>query len=122
MMSTVLSENELPYPYKPTHKNHPCTKWVGESLENYCWLYDLTRALNREFKFRFKGVDHLSWTKIVYLDLPDIPSKGLTTFAQAMPDQYRDPDVVKAYRNYYQGEKAYFAQWTKRDSPYWWNK
>ena len=42
---------------------------------------------------------------------------------QCMPDQYKVPDdAVKAYRNYYIGEKAYFAKWTKRDMPEWFAK
>ena len=27
-------------PYKPTHINHPCTKWVCESVDNYMWIYN----------------------------------------------------------------------------------
>jgi hypothetical protein len=60
------------------------------------------------------------------LNLPDI---GLTTFAQAMPDEYKNDDVVQAYRDYYNGEKAYFAKWTAHEGsrltyndqpePYW---
>jgi hypothetical protein len=30
-----------------------------------------------------------------------------------MPDKYKCDDTVTAYRNYYIGEKAYFAKWTR---------
>ena len=37
-----------------------------------------------------------------------------------MPDQYKVSDVVESYRNYYRGDKAYIANWTKRNKPEWW--
>ena len=50
-----------------------------------------------------------------------IPNGALTPFAQAMPDQYKCIDAVRAYRNYYRCEKAYFAKWQKgRAAPQWW--
>ena len=45
---------------------------------------------------------------------------GLTPFAQAMPNQYKDPDnPVSAYRHFYRAEKSVFAKWTKREMPDW---
>ena len=49
----------------------------------------------------------------------NIPDGPLTPFAQAMPDEYKDPDPVQAYRAYYMGEKAGFAKWNKRNTPEW---
>ena len=34
-----------------------------------------------------------------------IPKGKLTPFAQAMPDEYKDDDVVKAYRSYYKSKQ-----------------
>ena len=34
-----------------------------------------------------------------------------------MPDQYKVECSVESYRNYYRGEKAYFAKWKNRDTP-----
>ena len=48
--------------------------------------------------------------------MPDI---GLTPFAQAMPDQYKNNNVMQAYRDYYNGEKAYFARWKSQIIPPW---
>ena len=45
--------------------------------------------------------------------------KEQTPFAQAMPQQYKNPCAVTAYRAYYHGEKAAFATW-KSDTPAWW--
>lgn len=38
--------------YKKTHLNHPCTKWVCESRENYKWLLDHFKALSEHFTKR----------------------------------------------------------------------
>ena len=54
------------------------------------------------------------------LDTPKIVDYGLTDFALAMPDRYKDPaDPVVSYRSYYIGEKSVFAKWTKRETPHW---
>jgi len=37
-----------------------------------------------------------------------------------MPEKYKVPrDPIKAYRQFYVGEKLAFAKWTKRVIPYW---
>jgi hypothetical protein len=42
-----------------------------------------------------------------------------TPFAQAMPDEYRDDDAVKAYQAYYHSKQ--FAKWEKgTPAPDWW--
>jgi len=46
---------------------------------------------------------------------------GVTGVQTCMPDEYKCDDSVTAYRNYYMGDKAYFAKWSKRDKPKWWN-
>ena len=35
--------------YKPTHKNHPCTKWAGETRNNFIWLVEHGMELCREY-------------------------------------------------------------------------
>tara|TARA_R110001583_G_scaffold5669_1_gene30323 strand:+ start:62 stop:601 length:540 start_codon:yes stop_codon:yes gene_type:complete len=107
------------FPYKPAMPNHPCSIWVRSSLQNYLYLMTLGLSLGREYTHRY-GRKHKSTQ--VLLDVPDIdlPDDGLTDFAQAMPDEYRNTDAITAYRDYYRGDKAYIAKWTKRDAPAWW--
>jgi len=38
-----------------------------------------------------------------------------------MPEKYKSPDPVSAYRMYYIGEKKSFAKWTNREIPSWWS-
>ena len=38
---------------------------------------------------------------------------------QCMPDEYKDPSTIQAYRNYYNGGKAYMAKWKNTVTPEW---
>jgi hypothetical protein len=55
----------------------------------------------------------------------NIPNKGLTTPALAMPEEYRGEDTVKSYRSYYKSKEILFRgtrsamKWTGRDRPEW---
>lgn len=110
-------------PYRRTHYNHPCAKWVRKSRKNYWWLLEHAKALCEEYTFRY-GKTHKSESVIKWCEdnvdrLAPLPDKGLTEFAQAMPDKYRHALTVKAYRSYYINEKIGICKYTKRPWPYW---
>jgi hypothetical protein len=107
--------------YKLTHKNHPCSVWVRESLSNYIWLISLGKELCKEYTYRYKKI-HKCQNMIEELgdNLPQIPDLGFTSPAQAMPDMYKDEgDVVMAYRTYYYFDKNYLLSWKERNEPEW---
>jgi len=111
---------EYVIPYKQTHVNHPCGKWVRESTSNYSWLYQMTRHLNAEYKYRYdKSDDHKSWTAIKNLPTPNLPMIPMTTFAQAMPDYCKHEDPIVGYRTYYKMEKQRMLNFKKRGMPSW---
>lgn len=115
MLSTVIGG-----PYKPTHKNHPCTLWVAESRANAEWLWLLADALNIEYKERFDHIqNHKSWNAVepLWRAIKGLPKGPLTPFAQAMPDEYKNDDAVTAYRAYYRSKS--FAAW-RNGAPVWW--
>jgi hypothetical protein len=87
------------------------------------WLKDLALELNTEYRFRYeKDSDHKSISVLSEITNCSYENKGLTEFAQAMPDEYKVPgDAVKAYRQFYLGEKMKFAKWSKRSVPEWVN-
>ena len=118
---TVLNLKGFKTPYKSTHMKHPCVVWAGISYANLQWLKKLARALNREYRYRYrKSQDHASLAVIEHIDEMRFGSRGLTDFAQAVPEQYKVPeDPVQAYRNFYIGEKLKFARWTRRRKPEW---
>jgi hypothetical protein len=107
-------------PYKLSHKNHPCSIWARESMDNYLWLCELGMELCAEYTFRYskrhKSQQVIEWCIVNH---PNIPEKGFTSPAKAMPDQYKVDDVVQSYRNYYVGEKKSFSNWKNRSVPSW---
>ena len=116
-MTESPSEN---VPYKLSHKNHPCSIWARESMDNYLWLCELGMELCAEYTFRY-GKRHKSQQVIEWCidNRPNIPEEGFTVPAKAMPDQYKVEDVVQSYRNYYLGEKKSFSNWKNRNVPSW---
>jgi len=122
MLSTVCRENGLDVGYKSTHKNHPCTLWVGKSLSNWKYLRALTEELHKEWQYRYNHPAdklHGAYRKMLELVEPNISDIGFTSPAQAMPDKYKNNDTVIAYRNYYLGEKQHLLKWTNRPTPIW---
>ena len=120
ILCTVLNQHNIQSPYRATHHNHPCTRWAGMSKDNFLWTKRLGEALGWEYARRYNKL-HKSAFVIDSLEIPDtLSDKGLTQFALAMPDKYKDEDPVKAYRRYYQGEKSAIAQWKDGQLPHWW--
>ena len=109
--------------YKISFKNNPCTVWTRTSSTNYLWLYILFISLCKEFEYRF-GKVHASRKQLEHClsFIPvNIPNGNITKIHQAMPDYCKHKNPIKAYHNYYNNEKTYFAKWTKREIPYWYN-
>jgi len=114
-------------PYKSTHKNHPCVRWLMECGANRHWFAQHAQWLAREYCIRYHKhhacqipIDNavklmLKKKMVVRFDPFD-----RTPFAQAMPDEYKQEDAVQAYRDYYVNEKADICKWTVRSPPDWW--
>lgn len=108
--------------YKASFINHPCSVWCRETSSNYKWLAIHALELSSEYTRRYKKI-HSCENLAVFLHNrtpKNIKNSCLTPFAQAMPDQYKNPNAVEAYRQYYINEKKNFATW-KTQAPYWWN-
>jgi hypothetical protein len=121
LLCTALNKKGFTTPYKSTHINHPSVLWVEQSFDNFLWLKALTIELNKEYKYRYnKQADHKSIAVLEQIKHYQYPAIGLTPFPQAMPEQYKvTEDPIRAYRNFYNGDKAKFAKWTKRKPPSW---
>jgi len=109
---------------KATMINHPCTIWTRKTSENYIWLHRHAVALSNEYTFRYGKIHAMN--SMLESHLCRFPAKiqlgSLTPFAQAMPDCYKNPYAVDAYRAYYIGEKMRFAKWKKGNVPDWFFK
>ena len=117
-----LSDEREDKLWKASFVNHPCTRWTMESRMNYRWHATHALALCREYTHRYEKI-HKAQPLIEYLfnrEPLNIKEGGLTKFAVAMPEQYKVECSVESYRNYYRGEKAYFAKWKNRETPTWW--
>lgn len=97
------------------YHNHPCTKWAGDTRDNYIWLCHHAAALAEEYEKRYDRehfvadpieqlytLAHLIPEKYMadsegYLysgvGLP-IERKGMSPFALAMPDEFRPIDLI----------------------------
>jgi hypothetical protein len=114
MLSTIAGG-----PYKPSHVNHPCTKWAREKQGNFNWLLKHGFALCKEYTHRYGKVHSceavLEQIAKMKISLP----KGRTEFYPCVPDECLTNDVVTSYHQYY-FTKARFATWKKRNPPDWW--
>ena len=121
MLCTVASAQGYQAPYKPTHATHPCTLWAAETMQNWNWLLQHSRALCSEYTRRYnrthKSQAVTEWAEGLDIELPNM---GQTPFRLAMPAKYQSEDAVTSYRAYYLGEKSGFAKWKLGNVPSWW--
>jgi hypothetical protein len=81
----LLDGPDADVPYKIAHKNHPSTVWARQSSQNYAWLYYHMVALGDEYTKRY-GKTHL-------------------TIKKCKDKLAKLPGGIKAYWNYYIGDK-----------------
>ena len=94
-------------PYKRAHVNHPSTIWARQNKNHYRWLFNHMIALGDEYTARY-GKIHLSISKCflpLYRYPVGIPDGAFEQPPQCMPNEFKDECSVKAYWNYYIGEK-----------------
>lgn len=129
MLCTVrhMAGNPVPDGYKPTHANHPCTKWVGASIGNYKWACRLLFWLHQEYKHRY-GRIHASWRLWHPAYSPPMPMRTAggfpfqTPFVFAGPPECVRPSVVESYRALYRLKQTTMKRpmrWTKAVRPEW---
>lgn len=104
--------------YKPTHKNHPCTKWVGESESNWKWMIEYTAALCEEYTLRF-GKRHKSQSVLEIIEkLPlTFTLKAKTKNCLVMPMEFRTDEVVLSYRKFYASKAN--LRYRRSEPPFW---
>lgn len=110
--------------YKAGWINHPCTKWVCKSLQNYIWLSKHAQAISDEYTYRYGKIHKCNQvTQWCIHNVPDLLNLGLTNFPQCMPKELHNSDHIQAYRRYYQWKAdKMIMKWTRRNPPEWWTK
>jgi len=111
--------------YKSHAKNHPCTKWVRQSLTHYHYLISLALILVKEHTFRFSPAQkHACFPHLIWLrenPPPHLADVGWLDPPTAMPEEYRiSPDAVQCYIAYYNGQKKErgLLKYTRRKNPF----
>ena len=123
MLSTIAREVcDLDAPYRSTHKNHPCIKWILQSKNNYIYLGKLADATNKEYSYRYEKqhayTNHIEWLQN---NIPDLPDINITDFPKCMPEEYKTNSTIDSYREYYKYGKSHLHKWKKRNKPQWLN-
>ena len=110
--------------YKACHYNHPSAVWVRENRLHYQWLYRLFKKLGHEYTHRYGKVHSTNLLLNQLLEdsptnIPVIDWKDPPPAMKHYPDCIVPGDSLQSYKNYYIVAKAYFAKWSKRDTPKW---
>lgn len=103
---------------KPTHVNHPCTKWAAALPQNAWWLHRHFHGLLREYTYRYDKIH--AYTHIESMIVPC--SHEPSDFVQCMPEEFKSPSPVVSYRKYYQSKAKTFKRpmrYTRRAMPMW---
>ena len=106
--------------YRPAHKKHPMTMWVGSSLKNYIYACEIGIALTLEYTRRYGKIhtcaEHLVWLRNHHPSHFEEKRSDTAYYSQegipeCMPDDYKCESVVDAYQMYYMMEKMGFASY-----------
>lgn len=143
LLSGALIELGFEAPYKMTHRNHPCARWVRESYYNFKYLSDLLTYYHVEYKRRYgQEKEHGAFVKIYeavrHIGIAQIHDRFIEVFGRTglsippcvVPEHYKvysdeenlvqtEDDVVQSYRNYYIGDKLRFVTYRNVQPPEW---
>jgi hypothetical protein len=125
MLSTNVSLAGLREgPYRPTHKNHPCTIWARTSHNNYLWLCEHLRSLCNEYTNRFNKIHKCEqYIDLLYNCSTDLAylKDGQTTFPNCTTFK-EIKETTRAYRLYlnekWKNDKR-VPKWTNSKPPEW---
>jgi hypothetical protein len=120
MLSTALHCVGADSPYKPTHKNHPCSIWARNTKKNYIWLYKHFIALLQEYTNRYGKIHKCAEHKQAFINgRKYIPSGELQPHPNCARNKeynidYSNLEVHEAYVRYLK------ARWkTDKRTPTW---
>jgi Pyrimidine dimer DNA glycosylase len=89
---------------KGAFRNHPCTKWAMENINNAYWLIKHGLNLCDEYALRYNKTHSCYGTLVhAYYIFPKGKVADVTPFVRAMPDEYKldtSIDTFTAYKMY----------------------
>lgn len=113
--------------YSATHVNHPSCVYARSTSFAYEWTYSLLVELCKEYTYRYGKIHKCQEIGLVdaLSRMPDLIKidESVVYPTPAMPDEFKNSDVITAYRNYYRGAKQRMASWSgkinSRPTPEW---
>jgi hypothetical protein len=104
---TLPKKDGTPYATeKGAFRNHPCTRWASESIDNAYCLIKHGMNLCDEFQLRY-GKPHSCYNTLLsaYYLFPKGKLDNVTPFVRAMPDEWKCDDSIDTFTAY----KRYIA-------------
>ena len=91
-------------PYKTdkgAFRNHPCTQWAAQSIDNAYWLIKWGMNLCDEYTLRYNKT-HSCYNTLLqaYYLFPEGKIKEVTPFARAMPEEWKYDDTIDTFEAY----------------------
>ena len=129
MACTAYHLQNIEAPYKISHQNHPSSKWLRTSYDNFLWGIEHAYAIADEYTERYgkrhKSEDVLDWIESNMWQL-SFDSNDLTPYAIAITEdaicrtlpEFVQVDTVGKYKLYYQYDKKHLQSW-KQNKPEW---
>ena len=104
---TLGKTDGTPYETKKgAFRNHPCTKWAADTVDNAYWLIKWGLNLCDEYTLRYNKTHACENTLIqAYYLFPKGKLDNVTPFARAMPDEYKYDTNISTFDAY----KMYIA-------------
>lgn len=91
-------------------------------MENFLLACEIGIELVSEYRYRYNSTKHQRALDIFIYGIMNTPyfnSTEQTTFALAMPDEFKVDCPIESYRNYYREDKKHLHTWKKRNKPQW---
>lgn len=117
--------DEADVPYRPTHREHPCVRWVRGREAHLEWTMALCEGLFDEHIRRFRS-EHSSHeaARIARRLVQTLSRQDSRDFAwladRNVPERFASiEDPIERYRAYYKTDKSELMQYTNREPPFW---
>jgi hypothetical protein len=123
ILCTVLWQNGVDAPYRPTHVKHPVVRQASADAHYLSWICEHGVALSEEYTRRYGKIHKSGLVIDAAIKLHGKLSwPSHENAPMCMPAELASGDVVTAYRNYLKSKYSNWgskARWTNAEMPAW---
>lgn len=101
-----------------SYQRHKCSTWVTSNLNHWLWLYEHGKEMVRLYK-EFRGATLYIQCFYDWAKPPNLPSRVFEPPPMAMPDEFKQENIVQAYRDYYCSKWYVKNDYKNRSEPQW---